>query len=147
MKLLKIWIKLYVLRINNPLLRVTAIYYVVDVVQKFFKKIGFEQELVIGQNSQWVYSEGLFLDSGATKRYYKVKGKFGNEGIGMAQMLKRHGIKPRTVVDIGAFHGEISLYFVRNYNSKVLAIEPVSKNIEILKKNCKKNNINLNILK
>lgn len=65
-------------------------------------------------------------------------------GLRFANAKIRKYIKDKTILDIGAFHGD-SIYILRNYTNKpIYSYEVTQKNIEKLKYYLKKNNVNDN---
>src|SRR6056300_1098359 len=46
-----------------------------------------------------------------------------------------NSFKPKTVLDIGGYIGDLSLYCASNFNSKVHCYEPTPQNFSILEKN------------
>jgi FkbM family methyltransferase len=54
---------------------------------------------------------------------------------------------PGTVVDLGANAGFTSIFFARKYpDAKIIAVEPVASNLEILRRNVELNHLNVSIV-
>jgi len=54
--------------------------------------------------------------------------------------------RPTAIVDLGANAGFTSIFFARKYpDARVIAVEPVASNLELLQKNIELNHLNLNI--
>ena len=49
--------------------------------------------------------------------------------------------KKKTIIDLGANEGEISIFFAKKINCKVFAIECAEKNLNFLNKNIELNNV------
>ena len=102
----------------------------------------------LGQTHILVESDSIFLSTRGTNRYFKVTSNIGNEGHDMLEFLNSKGINPKTVFDVGANFGEISLFFCRKLpDAKIVAIEASPENLEILRYNMAKQYFNTDNIK
>lgn len=96
----------------------------------------------------YIVLDGITLNATYTNRYSKNQE---NEGKKMLEFLKSNGIEVKTMVDLGANFGEISLYFSKYApEAKILAIEPSTKNYKVFRDNLIKQNFdtgNITIVK
>lgn len=77
--------------------------------------------------------EGIYLDALATDRYFKTTGAMAaNEGEALAALVEA----PRTIIDVGACFGEMSIYLARRFPAAaVFAVEPSPENLAVLRRN------------
>lgn len=105
-------------------------------LQKSMNLIGYPAPLLVGRSDVYVYADGVFLNTKFTNRYTKVIDGHLNEGYQMGEYLKSVNVEPRSMLDIGANCGEISLYFAKTFpECIVVAIEPSTENFNNLKSN------------
>lgn len=102
------------------------------------RRTGFRQSILISADGKvYVGSNGIFLSSEGTNRYFKLTDqRFGNEGDEMIAFLVAQGIEVATVMDVGANFGEVSLAFAKRFRSaRIIAVEASSENIAVLRHN------------
>lgn len=104
-------------------------------LQKIMNKIGYKIPIIVEPKRVLVNISGIIMDTKLHNRYFKI---IGNESVNQGEdhfnFLKKHGIKVKTMVDVGAFMGEIGIYFgIKGVD--VIFVEPVAKSISLLKKN------------
>ena len=104
-----------------------------DILSNVTSNIKFKQPLLVCPDGRlYTMFDGILLNCSGTNRYLKSRGNIGNEAVAMDKQLKRFGIIPRTIVDIGANFGEISLFFSCHYpESRIISVEPSPENIRI----------------
>jgi len=104
-----------------------------------YKRLGFFSPVVIGVGDQIrVSMDGIALSVEGTDRYFKTSSRAGaNDGASMVTFLRKIGIvDPRTIVDLGANFGEVSLYFAKLFpRARIVAVEPSPKNLGVLRSN------------
>ncbi len=102
-------------------------------------KLNFNQQLLIDRHGiPSVQAEGIFLSTIGTNRYYKIPGSIasGNAAYFFDLFLVSRGIIVKQVIDVGSCFGETALFFCKKYaDSRVLALEALPDNYEILKQN------------
>lgn len=110
----------------------------ISVLSKTIHKIGLRNALVVLPDGRsYTLKNEIMLNNKGTNRYLKSRSSnINSEGYWMDQQLIEHGIIPKTIVDIGANFGEISLYFSKKYpTSKIYSIEPSPQNLLYFKDN------------
>ena len=99
---------------GNRHLRVRLLRRGIEKLQKAVQDVGYTQGILVCGEETYAYVGGVFLNMKGTNRYLKVIGDMeGNEGEKIRAFLTSKGIDVRTMVDLGANFGEISLYFCR----------------------------------
>ncbi len=90
-----------------------------------------------GHSKTFAFDRRILLSNAQTHRYLAQSGESGFEGYALIERLRKFGIsKPKTLVDVGANFGEISLCFAAEFpECKIIAVEPSSLNLEILEEN------------
>jgi FkbM family methyltransferase len=108
-----------------------------DLLSKVNSNIKLKQPLIVYPDGRlYTMYDGIMLNWSGTNRYLKIRSDIGNEAVAIDKQLKRFGIVPRTIVDIGANFGEISLYFSRYYpESGIISVEASPENIAVLQDN------------
>lgn len=106
---------------------------------KTYKRFGFFSPVFIEVGDQIrVSMDGIPLSVEGTDRYFKTSRRSGaNDGASMATLLKKIGIvDPRTIVDLGANFGEVSLYFAKLFpEARIVAVEPSPENLRVFRSN------------
>ncbi|MBI20987.1 MAG: hypothetical protein CL780_01910 [Chloroflexi bacterium] len=103
---------------------------------KTLNLLDYHGTFLINKNSFYLYSEGIFLNTKYSNRYIKSTDNHINEGYRISKFLRQEGVKLNNILDIGAYAGELSLFFSKNFpNANVIALEPSSKNFDLLKSN------------
>jgi FkbM family methyltransferase len=117
-----------------------------SILSQVINKIGLTHQLSISPDGRsYSIMDGVILNNQGTNRYFKWRNKNSNEAYWMAQQMIEHDITPKTIMDIGANFGEISLYFSKKYpKSKIFSIEPSPANILIMEDNLSIQNFNTN---
>ncbi|HEY9584321.1 MAG TPA: FkbM family methyltransferase [Candidatus Paceibacterota bacterium] len=100
--------------------------------------VDYRQSILITRDADYIFSEGVFLNMVSTNRYLKITGDSTvNEGKIMYDFLKSKNVEVKTMIDVGACTGEVSLYFsMKNPKAKILAIEPSTYNFKMMESNC-----------
>lgn len=124
---------------RNRQLRARVLRFFANRLLSAMQKVNYRQGILTTEGEVYVFSEGIFLNARNNNRYFKVSvNQSGNEGKALLSFLQIHNISVRTMIDLGACHGEISLYFCRNLpEAKILAVEASPENFSILQSNCK----------
>jgi FkbM family methyltransferase len=106
-------------------------------LHRVLRECDFRNEIVVRPEGVFVNIGEVLMEVSFTAFYLKPSGQVqANQAEEMDRVLRRLNIAPRTVIDVGANFGEISLWFTREYpTSRVIAIEPSSYNMKILKLN------------
>ncbi len=125
-------------RSEHRQLRARILRYWIDKLKKAMRSVHYGQSILVTRGESYVFSNGIFLNLLGTNRYLKVVGDAaGNEGKKMSDFLASKGIVVKTMIDLGANFGEVSLYFSKeNPSAKILAVEASPDNFKILKSNC-----------
>lgn len=123
---------------ENRHLRARILRHGISKLKEAMRSINYKQGILVADGEAYALSNGIFLNLSGTNRYLKVAGDTaGNEGQKMLDFLKSKGIEVKTMIDLGANFGEISLYFGKeNPSAKILAIEASPDNFKILESNC-----------
>lgn len=108
-----------------------------SILSDVIHKIGLTHQLSISPNGKsYSIQNGILLNNEGTNRYLKWRTENSNEGHWMDKQMIENNIIPKTIIDIGANYGEISLYFSKKYpKSKIFSIEPSPANILIMEDN------------
>lgn len=99
----------------------------------------FRDEIVARPDGIYVNVGGVLLEALSQRYYLKASGEAqGNIARAMNDVLVRRGIRPSTIVDVGANYGEVSLWFAREFpGARILAIEPVRDNRAVFEQNAR----------
>ena len=122
---------------ENRNLRAEALRRRAEKLKDVIEQVEYRQGILVFDNKIFSLCDGVFLNTKRNNRYFKVPADMpGNQGKGMYDFLKSKSIIVKTMVDVGANYGEISLYFSRqDPETKILAIEASPENFGILKSN------------
>ena len=121
-----------------------------SILSETIKNIGLKNSLVVFPDGRsYTMKDGIMLNNQGTNRYLKSRSSnINSEGNWMEQQLIEHGIIPKTIVDLGANFGEISLYFSKKYpTSKIYSIEPSPENLLLLEDNLRIQNFKTDNIK
>jgi FkbM family methyltransferase len=97
----------------------------------------FRNEIVVRPEGVFVNISGVLMEVSLTSFYLKSSVlEQANQAEQIDHVLRRLNITLSTAVDVGANFGEISLWFAREYPAaRIIAIEPSSYNMKVLKRN------------
>jgi FkbM family methyltransferase len=117
----------------------------VEGLQGLLRRLDYPNELRLTRGTTFVEMAGLDLDAARVDRYFLLSGAepVPSQGRVLHDRLAARGIAIATFVDLGANFGELSLWFARHTTASVLAVEPSTENIEVLKANARRNGIDL----
>jgi len=124
----------------------------ISILSQVINKIGLIHLLSISPDGKsYSVQDGILLNNQGTNRYLKWRTQNSNQAYWMDQQIIEHGIVPKTILDVGANDGEVSLYFSKKYpKSKIFSVEPSPANILILEDNLSIQNFttsNINLIK
>ncbi len=89
---------------------------------------GWTGKVVLSGGKVMVDQDGALLSADCEDRYFRSSGPFA--GRTMLEGLEAFGIEPRTVLDVGANIGDLSIYFARRLpEARVIAFEPAPENL------------------
>ena len=89
---------------------------------------GWTGKVVLSGGKVMVDQDGALLSADREDRYFRTNGPFA--GAAMLEGLAAFGIEPRTVLDVGANIGELSIYFARLLpDARIIAFEPAPENL------------------
>jgi FkbM family methyltransferase len=90
---------------------------------------GWAGKVVISNGKVLVDQDGALFSADASSRYFRRDGA--PPGAAILARLEQLGLRPRTILDVGANIGELSIYFARLHpDCRVIAFEPAPENIE-----------------
>lgn len=118
-------------------LRSQALHALVGDLRRAVEVCALQNEIVIGPHGAFVNVGGVLMECSDTTMYLKASREpYRNQAEHLARVLARFDIEVSTVVDVGANFGEIALWFARERpHARVLAIEPSSLNLRVLRTN------------
>lgn len=97
-------------------------------VAELASRCGWPGKVVICGGEVMVDQDGALLSAGRENRYFRTN--LPPAGAHMLEQLKGFGIAPRTILDVGANIGELSIYFARRLpEARVIAFEPAPENL------------------
>jgi FkbM family methyltransferase len=90
---------------------------------------GWTGRVIVSGGRALVDYDGALFPVDLSNRFFRGPGD--PPGAGLLRMLHRLGVAPRTIFDVGANIGELSIYFARRLpETRVVAFEPAPENIE-----------------
>ncbi len=101
-------------------------------------KIRYAQKILVTPNDDYIYTDKIFLNTKSSNRFFKTPGNNeANQAKSMLDFLRSKNVEIKTMIDLGAHDGHVSLYFsIHHPTATILAVEASQKNYEILKENC-----------
>lgn len=119
---------------ENRFLRVAILQQQISDFVLLLKKFDYPADFIINKEGAKIFNEGVVLD--LNNKFLKLTTRGANEGLPIDVFLRQHRKDLKTIIDAGAFQGEISLYFASKYpDAKIYAIEASPENFKLLKKN------------
>ncbi len=119
---------------ENRFLRIAILRQQISIFVSLLKKFDYPASFIINKEGAKILNEGVVLD--LNNKFLKLTTEGANEGLPIDIFLRQHHKDLKTIIDVGAFQGEISLYFASKYpNAKIYAIEASPENFKLLKKN------------
>lgn len=92
-------------------------------------RCGWTGKVVISGGKVLVDQDGALFPAEVSNRYFRADGD--PPGAAILKRLQGLGIAPRTILDVGANIGELSIYFARQLpDCRVVAFEPAPENLE-----------------
>ncbi len=92
-------------------------------------RCGWAGKVVISNGKVLVDQDGALFSAEMSSRYFRMDGA--PPGAAILARLEDLGLRPRTILDVGANIGELSIYFARQRpDCRVIAFEPAPENIE-----------------
>jgi len=93
---------------------------------------GWTGRIVVADGRVLVDQDGALFPADLSNRFFRRGGE--PHGAGLLLVLRRLGLSPRTIFDVGANIGELSVYFARQLpDARVVAFEPAPENIELFR--------------
>jgi len=97
-------------------------------------RCGWPGRVVISDGKVMVDQDGALLSAARENRYFRSN--LPAAGAQMLDQLKGFGISPRTILDVGANIGELSIYFARRLpEARIIAFEPAPENLRDFRAN------------
>ena len=96
-------------------------------------RCGWQGKVVIADGQVMVDQDGALLSADRDERYFRSNRPAGAKILGR---LRSFGVEPRTILDVGANIGELSIYFARRLpEARVIAFEPAPENLRDFQEN------------